>query len=65
MNGAIVPNDNPRLAFGRGVYMRCVLGDTFERVTQGGTHVAFVTHVEIEYESSLPAEYMKARSFRQ
>jgi hypothetical protein len=60
-----VTSNAPRLDFGRGVYMRRVLGDVYERITQGGTHVTFVTSTEVVYESTLAAEYLKSRSFKQ
>lgn len=55
----------PRLNFGRGVYMQHVMGTTYARVTQGGSHVAFVEAENIAYESTLTAEYLKSRSFKQ
>lgn len=58
-------NKSPRLDFGRGVYMRRILGDAYERVTQSGTHLGFVVSEEIVYEPTLAAEFMKSRSFKQ
>ena len=60
-----MPNNNPRLSFGRGVYMRQILGDAFERVTQSGAHLKFVEHAEIVYQSTLEAERMKSRAYPQ
>jgi hypothetical protein len=55
----------PRLDFGGGVYAQHVMGTTYAWVTQGGTHLAFVEAQHVEYESTLTAEYLKARSFAQ
>jgi hypothetical protein len=52
----------PRLDFGRGVFMRHVLGTTYEQITQGGTHLAFIEAEEVVYESTLDAARIKSRS---
>lgn len=65
IDDSVLVNKSPRLDFGRGVYMRHVLGDVYERITQGGTHVEFVTNATIEYEPSLATEFLKSRSVKQ
>ena len=55
----------PLYAFPCGVVIRQVLGPNWEWVGLDGKHIAYVKTEEVEYESSLGAEYLKSRSIRQ
>lgn len=59
-----VRHTGPRLDFGLGVYMVLTLSGA-ARVTQSGLHIEYVSVAEVVYESSIGAELLKQRSFRQ
>lgn len=57
--------DLPLYAFGIERIFRQVRGDTWERLDANGKHVEYVKAEAVDYETSLAAEYLKARSFKQ
>jgi hypothetical protein len=57
--------DLPLYAFSIGHISRQVRGDTWERLDADGKHVEYVRAEEVDYESSLAAEFLKSRSIRQ
>lgn len=55
----------PRLDFGQGRYLTHCIGNHYAWVTQSGTHVDYVTAEDIEIESTIAAELLKQRSYKQ
>lgn len=55
----------PRYTLPDGRIVRCVLAMNWEVITLDGKHVEYFKATEITYESSLTAEYLKSRSFKQ
>jgi hypothetical protein len=53
----------PRLDFGQGRYYRQCIGSTYERITQGGTHIEYVEAEDVVLESSIAAEVFKQRGY--
>ena len=50
-----------RIDFGHGVYFRHVVGEFFERVTQGGTVLEVVKAEEITYADTLEGQRFLSR----
>ena len=57
--------DAPLYAFSIGHVFRQVRGETWERLDMDGKHVGYVKAEEVDYESSLSAEFLKSRSIKQ
>jgi hypothetical protein len=58
-------NINPRYAFGGGVILRHITGDSWEQVDFGGTHIAYVKAESVDYAPTLAEQFIKGRSYRQ
>ena len=57
--------DAPVFVFPGGPAVRQVRGDTWEWVDLLGAHVAYIVAEDVTYESSIAAENLKSRSFKQ
>jgi hypothetical protein len=55
----------PLYAFPCGFVVRQVHGDNWESLGLDGKHIAYLKADEVDYESSLAAEFLKSRSIRQ
>lgn len=57
--------DTPRYNYAPGLFVRQVLGDSWEVVDMDGKHRKYLRAEDIEYESTIGAEMLKARSIKQ
>lgn len=57
--------DAPRYDYVPGQFLRQIIGDSWEVVDIDGKHLRYLVAESIEYESSIGAEMLKQRSYRQ
>lgn len=55
-------NPNPRIDFGAGVYFRHVVGEFYERITQGGTVLEVVKAENVEYAATIEGQRFMQRA---